>query len=850
MLTEGVEAAAALRERARKTAAQGRPAEAVRLLRQALRTLPVSTGDHEAIAVRVRVLCTLAYAEAEIASVADGLVHLGTAADLLHAVPKGPARAELEGLVHSQHALVLLRALRITEALSLFDKAVPLFEQARAAGVGDPAVLIRTILNRGRSYIDNGQITEAEQDMRRSQDLAEQHGLEVLQAKALGNLGDIAQLQGDIPGALDFHEHAERIFRRLAPDLVPRTQIDQARALLAAGLPQEAADHLDEALPELRKNRASQDLAEAELARAAAALLLGDLPLARTMAGAARARFARRGSGAWAEVAALTRMRADALIALAGTPSRSASPSKATALADRLASKGLSDEASMARMLAVRLACRRGSLKIARALVATVPSPGPHTPIDHRMLLRLCRAELATTPQRALAEANAGMTELSQVRDRMGGLDLLCGTAVHGRELGELAVGLVLSSGDPHEIFNWVERTRAQVYRYEPLPVIDDPTLASRVTELRSLARTMQQARLEGRPVAAQESRFDALRREVARLGWHTSPWGRPRPVTTLPDVITALADRALVTFVVHDDSLAAVVVSAGSVSLVRLGSALTAAETARQLHADLDVLAPDHLPPMLVDAVTTSASRRAALLDAQLISPLHQVIGTRDLVVVPTGELYAVPWGALPSLHGRPVVVAPSATAWLAASEAVPSATRVVLVGGPDLPESLGEVRRLRTTYPSAVLLEEATTETVLHELDGARLAHIAAHGVHAADNALFSRLELFDGPLFAHETARLGRPPEQVVLAACELALAHIRPGDEALGFAGALLASGSHTVVAAVNKVGDRAAALTMDDFHKLLSEGKPIARALAEATAVDPLHRPFVCFGSGH
>jgi hypothetical protein len=199
-----------------------------------------------------------------------------------------------------------------------------------------------------------------------------------------------------------------------------------------------------------------------------------------------------------------------------------------------------------------------------------------------------------------------------------------------------------------------------------------------------------------------------------------------------------------------------------------------------------------------------------------------------------------------LPSLRGRPVVVAPSATAWLNAVTARTSASRVVLVGGPDLPEAVGEVGDLRTTYPDAVMAE--AVGDVLAALDGARLAHIAAHGEHVADNALFSRLELADGPLFAHETARLRRAPEQVILAACSLALSRIRPGDEALGFAGALLASGSRSVVAAVNKVGDRAAARTMQTFHKLLAEGKSTSRALAEATSDDPLRRPFVCFGA--
>src|SRR5439155_13851806 len=117
----------------------------------------------------------------------------------------------------------------------------------------------------------------------------------------------------------------------------------------------------------------------------------------------------------------------------------------------------------------------------------------------------------------------------------MGGLDLLCGTAVHGLQLGTLAVSLVLDSArtqrDAKRVLAWQERTRAQVYRYEPLPAIDDPELAGRVAELRTVLRTLQQARLERRPGADLERRSVALQREVSRLGWYTSKWGRPRPV-------------------------------------------------------------------------------------------------------------------------------------------------------------------------------------------------------------------------------------------------------------------------------------------------------------------------------
>lgn len=49
------------------------------------------------------------------------------------------------------------------------------------------------------------------------------------------------------------------------------------------------------------------------------------------------------------------------------------------------------------------------------------------------------------------------------------------------------------------------------------------------------------------------------------------------------------------------------------------------------------------------------------------------------------------------------------------------------------------------------------------------------------------------------------------------------HIRPGDEALGFAGALLVGGVRTVIAAVSRVGDIAAATAMVDYHSRLGAG---------------------------
>lgn len=300
------------------------------------------------------------------------------------------------------------------------------------------------------------------------------------------------------------------------------------------------------------------------------------------------------------------------------------------------------------------------------------------------------------------------------------------------------------------------------------------------------------------------------------------------------------------------DDDLIAVVLVDGDARIIRLGSAGQAAENARMLNVDVNALAPDELPGRLTEVITRSARKRASLLDAQLIAPMAGLLGDRGLVIVPAGMLYAVPWGVLASMHSRPVVVTPSATAWLAAERApVPLVDQVVLVRGPGLPAARAEIDKLATHYRAATLKSgpAATSRSVSRAMDGATLAHIAAHGVHEPENALFSRLELADGALFAYEVAGLRRPPRQVVLASCELALNRVRPGDEPLGFASALLAGGSQTVIAPLSKVGDEAAAAAMDDVHRGLAGGAGPAVALAEAIAIDPMRRPFVCLGSG-
>ncbi|MFE2756903.1 CHAT domain-containing protein [Actinosynnema sp. NPDC059335] len=842
----------------------GRHHDAVRLLRRG-KNLADALDPHDPETrefwqvTRIRLSSTLAALDAENSGPGAALAGLAEVRRMVEDVADPLVKDELRGAVEHNRGLQMLNAGRIEDAIAVFDAALEHYEHRLAGGRPTRAVaelIVKSLWSRGTAHTRLGLISQARLDLTRAASLAAEHELWERAADANHSLGVLELRIGDVPAALRRYAHSERSFREQGLGVPVLLGLDRAQALMAAGLAEEAGSQLDGVLAELRAEHGlTRYLANVELYRAAAADMAGDLDLARAMASSARQRMRRWGCETCVANATLIGLRVDARLALRSGRVPRSLPRRAVEFADALPVPRLAEQAALARMLAVRLELRRGDVETAAAILDAVPRPGRLTAIDYRMLRRLCRAELAVARGRraaALVEIRAGLTDLDHVRDRMEGLELLSGTALHGRELAELGVHLVLDDGNARRLFAWLERTRAQTYRYEPLTHADNPELAERIAEVRSLTQSIHQAEHDGHATAALRQRRAERLREANRLGWHTGRWGAPRPVARLTDVMARLGDRALVSFAASEDALVAVVVVGSDVRLARLGSADEAAESARMLNADLNALAPDHLPEPLAQVLAGSARKQAARLDALLIQPLAELIGERELVIVPTGALYAVPWGVLPTLHGRPTAVAPSATAWLAADRAgsrAPGGT--VLVRGPGLPAAVGEIDKLGAHYTTAGLVsgERATVAAVLDALDGAEIAHLAAHGVHEPENALFSRLELSDGPVYAHEMAALAHPPRQVVLAACELALNRIRPGDEPLGFASALLASGSQLVVAPLSRVGDQACAAAMDDYHRSLAAGARPAVALADAIAVDPLRRPFVCLGSG-
>ncbi len=224
-----------------------------------------------------------------------------------------------------------------------------------------------------------------------------------------------------------------------------------------------------------------------------------------------------------------------------------------------------------------------------------------------------------------------------------------------------------------------------------------------------------------------------------------------------------------------------------------------------------------------------------------QLLGPAADHLGSGPVVVVPPGRLHRVPWALLPTLREKVLSVSPSASSWLRAREtAPPPGGRQVLVRGPGLATGGAEVPELADRYGTPTLLEhdDASVPRVLEELDGAALAHIAAHGTFRADSPLFSALRMSDGPLIVHDFERLDRSPYRIILSCCDTARFASVGADELLGLVTALLPLGTAGVVACTAPVNDAAVVPLMVALHKGLGAGLSLAEALRDARAAVP------------
>jgi tetratricopeptide (TPR) repeat protein len=743
------------------------------------------------------------------------------------------SRGGLAGRALMRRATVLYEVGRFRDAHDDLSRSLPYFRRA-----GDTVWEARSLMMRAHVFLAFGLPQRADADFARTEELFAATGQELEYAKARHDRGLVALSRGDLPEALSYLDEAGKRYDELGQTF-PELAIDRCSALLAAGLAEEAVQEADIALGRLPpQGGTAYKTAELLFAAATAALAAGNPAHARERARQALRLFRTQQRAIWEPRAALVLAEA-----------RYASGEHSAALfryAEEVAARlqaNRAAEAMQAHLLAGRIALSRKSPAQAEPHLeraAASRRSGPPLQRSVAWLARALQADARGNVRATAAACTRGLDALDEHQMTLGATELRAYGTAHGAELATLAQHDALSRGDARRLLFWSERWRATALAVPSAPHQHDRELAAELEALRSVTRL-----LGADEMAA--SRRSALERERRRLEKAVQARTRRRPGSPVREagefdlgaIFDELGDGRLLELVEVDGVLHAIVVGGRRVRLHTLGSV-----PEREVQLSRFVLRRiAHGAARQGDELVLRG--RGAMLESALLGPAAHDLGDGPVVVVPPGRLRAVPWTLMPSLRDRIVTVAPSAAAWMRARRKKPPARRrVALVAGPGLATGGAEVEKLGSCYPEAVMLGHggATAGQVLHALDGAWLAHIAAHGTFRADNPLFSSIQLDDGPLIVHDLERLARAPYRLVLSSCDSGVAAPVGADELLGLVSSVVPLGAAGIVASIVPVNDLAAVPVMLALHDELHRGATLPEAhlaARRAAAGDPL-----------
>jgi tetratricopeptide (TPR) repeat protein len=768
-----------------------------------------------------------------LASLGIALVFAGrTAAGLAafdHAVQRSAGVLSARVLV--RRGVVLYTLGRYPAALEDLRYAVAVLRRA-----GDTLWTARALNNRGLVYLALGSTSRADADFVSAAYLFSQGGQEPEARYIVGNRALVAFASGDLPAALALYDEAIPSYQKLK---MPTTQlrIDRCAVLLAAGL---AGDAMAEAGASVRATGQirgwSTQRAYLLLMAANCALAAAQPEVAQGWAQAAQRLFRSQRSTWWQAHAAHVLVQARYR---AGPPSPALlrEADRAAARLDRLGA----GDAAQAHLLAGRIALELGRRDDAeRHLVTAAQVRRRGAPLSRvsGWLAEALRAEAANRPDRMLAACRQGLNVLEEHRLTLGASELRAQASVHGAELAALAQRHAARAGRPRLLLAWSERWRTTAQAVPAVRPVADADLSVRLTALRSVTRQLEEARSEGKPSGSlqrEQQRLESAVRASALRVQGTA--GTAGIAFSTADLLAELGSAQLIEIVEVDGSLRVLLCGAGRVRQVTAGraaDAIKAADFARFALRRLARRRPGDDPAGAQSILATMGPR----LESALIGPAVRYLGDGPVVIVPPARLHTIPWALLPALRDRVVSVAPSAGAWMRARSAPPPEHHhTTLARGPGLPSDGAEIPLIAQMYHDVTVLADgaATAEKVLYALDGAWLAHIAAHGTFRADSPLFSSLQMHDGPLTVYDFEQLQRAPYRLVLPSCDSGVLAPTGANELLGLASSLLPLGTAGIVAAVVPLNDQAVVPLMVDLHRHLCAGQTLAESVYRVRA---------------
>jgi len=799
---------------------EGIPDDALAHLADALRLARRSGDGERAGDVRATLGATLA----RLGRVAEGMRQLDRAARQL----SGLALARM--LVRRAIVLGYLLA-RYEDSMVDLRRAIAVFDRE-----GDLVWKSRALNLVGLAHAAVGELTEASAAFEEYGRLSTAAENTSAVATSVHNLGWVAQLAGDLPLALSRYAEANDIL-----DSIGQTSTelltDRCLAYLAGGLADDALAVAEAAL--VARPLLPPERADVLVSLAGAALAAGDTSRAVTAAEEASRLLRSQGRDTY-------RVRAD-LFALTARYREEGPRAPLLRRVERLVVVARSTGASELPQV-LMLGARLGrSVRSARAAAladqwleqaAASTQRGTSTERALGWLAAARLAETAGDSGATLRACDRGLTALDEHRATLGSEELRALSSGHGAELAELGTRTALRSGDARSFLRWSERWRAAALAQPFTSADHDPAAVADLAALRAQHQRLAEAEAEGAPTDRLQARATRLEQAVRQRLLHARGSGKTAGALDVGVLLAALTedDTVFVELTELDGVLHALVAGRGRVRHRVVGEAAAAAaavdfslftlrQAARGRRAQLEVA--------------------GARLERALLGSALDGVGESRIVVSGTAALQGVPWGLLPSLAHRPVTSTPSARLWLRARSARPAdqGRRVMLVG-PGLGSGGAEVPAVVAEDPGAQVLDgdAATVSASLAALDGAALAHVAAHGRFREDSPLFSSLTLADGPLLVHDLQGLDRPPHRVVLSACESGVMAPVGDQELLGLAAALLSMGTAGVVSSLAEVDDAATVDVMVALHARLRQGGGLGDAMLaarEAAAGDPV-----------
>ncbi len=400
----------------------------------------------------------------------------------------------------------------------------------------------------------------------------------------------------------------------------------------------------------------------------------------------------------------------------------------------------------------------------------------------------------------------------------------------------------------------------------------EETRLLAAVAGLNARARRVKAAEADGARRRYEDAwgKYEAFRAGLYVTHPELRTWRGESPVVSGGDLAALVRDRrtAVIEYVCANDRTLLLVVTAGAAGPVisTFPIAIAREELGRRTERFRSML----------EKRDPAFRAEAAALYRLLLGPAAGVLRGRGAIdLVADGPLWELPFQALVDPAGK-YWVESVALRWTpslsflrdrALGQTGPRPAMDLAAfgdpanaGSPAVPLLREQVIRIASLYGAekrTVLVGEKADEAAFRELaPGARILHLATHGIADRDNAMRSRVLLAagasggtgnDGWLEAWELMRLELHAEVAVLSACETGRGTSAEGEGLVGLTWALFAAGVRNVVVSQWRVESESTTALMTGLHRGLRGGADPAEALrgaALALMKDPRYRhPF-------